>query len=142
MDQSVIKANFSSLLRAQQGEVDAVLMYNRLAEIVSAADAAVFRRLAADEGRHASVFHHYTNTVLAPKKTKSVLIPLLYKTIGREKTYRLIASGEYSAGSKYKTLLYTFADVKSVLDDEIRHGDTVMALLNHYARSGLFSVRL
>ena len=118
-----------ALLYAQQGEVDAVLMYNKLAEVVSEKDAAVFRELAAEEGRHASVFHNYTKTVLKPKKTKSVLIPLLYRTIGKERTYKLIADGEYSAAERYKTLVCTFQDVVDVMNDETRHGDTVKELI-------------
>ena len=129
MDQEIINGSMKALLYAQQGEVDAVLMYNKLADVVSEKDAAVFRQLAAEEGRHASVFHNYTKTVLKPKKTKSVLIPLLYKTLGRDKTYRLIADGEYSAAEKYKTLVCTFSDVVSVMNDETRHGDMVKALL-------------
>ena len=118
-----------ALLYAQQGEVDAVLMYNKLAEVVGEKDAAVFRELAAEEGRHASVFHNYTKTVLKPKKTKSVLIPLLYRTIGRERTYKLIADGEYSAAERYKTLVCTFQDVVAVMNDETRHGDMVKELI-------------
>ncbi len=129
MDQAVIEANRKALLKAQQGELDAVLMYTRLADVVPPDDAAVFRQLAAEEGHHASVFHHYTGEVLQPKKTKAVMIPLLYKTLGRKTAYSLISGGEYSAGNKYKTLVLTFPDVQSVLDDEFRHGDMVKALL-------------
>ena len=63
------------------------------------------------------------------KRLKAKLIPFLYKTIGKAKTYRLIADGEYSAAKKYQTLVCTFADVRSVMEDESRHGDTVMALI-------------
>ena len=129
MDQQIINGNMKALLLAQQGEVDAVLMYNKLAEVVGEKDAAVFRKFAAEEGRHASVFHNYTKTRLKPKKTKSVLIPLLYWTIGRERTYKLIADGEYSAAERYKTLVCTFQDVVDVMNDETRHGDTVKALI-------------
>ncbi len=129
MDQEIINGNREALLAAQQGELDAVLMYNRLAEIVSETDAEAFRQLAADEGRHASVFHNYTQTVLQPKETKAKLIPFLYKTIGRARTYRLIADAEYSAARKYQTLVYTFADVRGVMEDETRHGDMVKALI-------------
>lgn len=129
MDQLIINGSMKALLHAQQGELDAVAMYNRLVEVVSESDAVVFRQLAAEEGRHASVFHSYTNTVLKPKRAKAILIPFLYKTIGRAKTYQLIAGGEYSAAEKYKTLACTFADVKSVMDDETRHGDMVKGLL-------------
>jgi rubrerythrin len=129
MDQQIINGSMKALLYAQQGELDAVAMYNRLSELVSESDAAVFKQLAAEEGRHASVFHNYTNTVLKPKRAKSILIPFLYKTIGREKTYKLIADGEYSAAEKYKTLACTFADVKTVMGDEARHGDMVKGLI-------------
>ena len=129
MDQIIIDGNMKALLRAQQGEVDAVLMYNKLAEVVTETDAAIFRQLASEEGGHASVFHNYTKTVLKPKKTKSILIPFLYKTLGKARTYNLIANAEYSAAEKYKTLVCTFQDVVSVMNDETRHGDMGKALL-------------
>ena len=128
MDQIIIKGSMKALLRAQQGEIDAVLMYNKLAEIVSESDAAVFKQLASEEGGHASVFHNYTKIVLKPKKTKSILIPFLYKTLGKERTYQLIANAEYSAAQKYKPLACTFQDVVTVMNDETRHGDMVSAL--------------
>ena len=77
MDQQIINGSMKALLKAQQGELDAVLMYKKLAEVVNEQDAVVFRQLAAEEGRHASVFHNYTKTVLEPKKAKSILIPFL-----------------------------------------------------------------
>lgn len=128
MDQQIINGSMKALLKAQQGELDAVLMYKKLAEVVNEQDAVVFRQLAAEEGRHASVFHNYTKTVLEPKKAKSILIPFLYRTVGRERTYKLIADRGYSAAEKYKTLVCTFEDVVSVMNDEVRHGDMVKAL--------------
>ena len=129
MDQIIIDGNMKALLRAQQGEVDAVLMYNKLAEVVSETDAAIFRQLSSEEGGHASVFLNYTKTVLKPKKTKSILIPFLYKTLGKKRTYKLIANAEYSAAEKYKPLTCTFQNVVNVMNDETRHGDMVNALL-------------
>lgn len=130
MDQNVINQYMDELLFAQQGELDAVLMYNKLAEKVKDAnDAATFKQLAAEEGRHASVFHAYTKKVLQPKKTKAVFVPLMYSIVGRKVLYPIIAKQEYAAGEKYKKLVGIFPDVESVLNDEIRHGDTVNALL-------------
>ena len=130
MDQNVINQYRDELLFAQQGELDAVLMYNKLAEKVKDAnDAATFKQLAAEEGRHASVFHAYTKKVLQPKKTKAVFVPLMYSIVGRKVLYPIIAKQEYAAGEKYKKLVGIFPDVESVLNDEIRHGDTVNALL-------------
>ena len=130
MDQKLIDQYMDELLFAQQGELDAVLMYNKLAEKVKdAKDAAAFKQLAAEEGRHASVFHAYTKKVLQPKKTKAVFVPLMYSIVGRKVLYPIIAKQEYAAGEKYIKLVGIFPDVESVMNDETRHGDIVSGLL-------------
>ena len=119
-----------TLLKAQQGELDAVLMYNALADAVKDKnDADTFRRLAAEEGGHAAVFRKLTNRTLRPKKTMAVMLPLLYRVLGKKVLYPLIAKGEYSAEKTYAPVVERFPEVQSVKDDEKRHGDTVMALL-------------
>ena len=119
------------LLRSQQGELDAVLMYNALAKAVKREpDSATFKQLAKEEGRHAQVFHQYTQTALQPKTLKSRLLPMLYRLLGRRLLYPLIAKGEYKAEKGYQHLIADFSDVASVAADEKRHGDTVMSLLN------------
>lgn len=123
---------WKALLKAQQGELDAVAMYLALAKKAKDThDAETFRQLAAEEGRHASVFHGYTGRVLRPKHTKAILLPILYAVIGREKLYPIIADGEYQAVKKYEALVGEFENVRSVQADEQRHGDTVLALLKN-----------
>ena len=118
------------LLKSQQGELDAVLMYRRLAKRVKKEqDREAFLRLASDEDRHASVFYAYTKTDLKPKHAKAILIPLLYRLAGPEKVYPLIAKGEYGAAKKYVDLLRDFPEVERVLQDENHHGDAVLSLL-------------
>ena len=130
MDQKLIDQYMDELIYAQQGELDAVLMYNKLAEKVKdAKDAAAFKQLAAEEGRHASVFHAYTKKVLQPKKTKAVFVPLMYSIVGRKVLYPIIAKQEYAAADKYKNIVSLFQDVESVMNDETRHGDIVNGLL-------------
>ena len=120
-----------ALLYAQQGELDAVAMYNALAKKAKdPKDAATFKQLAAEEGRHASVFHAYTGQVLKPKMTKAIALPILYSLLGRKRLYPIIAKGEYDAVKKYEALVNDFEEVKSVQADEQRHGDTMLALLN------------
>ncbi len=118
------------LLKAQQGELDAVKMYNALAKAVKdARDADTFRRLAAEEGRHAAVFKALTAEGLKPKSTKAILLPILYRVIGKKRLYPIIARGEYDAVKKYEPVAARFPAVESVKNDEQRHGDTVLALL-------------
>jgi len=127
---AISKEERKVLLKAQQGELDAVKMYNALAKTVKdAKDAEVFRQLASEEGRHAAVFKAMTEQVLQPKNTKAILLPMLYKVIGKKKLYPIIAKGEYDAEEKYISVAARFSEVESVKNDEHRHGDMVMALL-------------
>ena len=126
----VTPLQMKTLLTAQQGEEDAVLMYKKLADKVKdEKDKAAFLRLADDEARHADVFRKYTGMKLKAKPTKAVLIPLLYKTIGREKLYPIIAKGEYDAAEKYKGIIADFPEAETVMNDETHHGDAVLSLL-------------
>ena len=118
------------LRRAQQGEMDAVLMYNALAKVVPASDAATFKQLAKEEGHHADVFHRYTQLPLKAGHLKEKMVPFLYRVLGRKITYTLIAKAEYRADQGYQPLITDFPEVASVAADETRHGDMVSGLLN------------
>ena len=122
---------YKELLRSQQGETNAVLMYKRLAQVVKTErEREAFLQLAREEGRHASVFHAYTKQTLKPQKTMSVIMPLLYRLLGKKRLYRMIAKGEYDAAVGYEHLIADFPEVESVRNDEKRHGDLVSALLD------------
>ena len=122
---------FKELLRSQQGELNAVLMYQRLAKVVKTEkERDAFLQLAKEEGRHASVFHAYAKETLKPKKTMAVIMPLLYRILGKKRLYKLIAKGEYDAAVGYEHLIADFPDVESVKNDEKRHGDIVSGLLD------------
>ena len=122
---------FKELLRSQQGELNAVLMYQRLAKVVKTEkERDAFLQLAKEEDRHASVFHAYTKEVLNPKKTMAVIMPLLYRILGKKRLYKLIAKGEYDAAVGYEHLIADFPDVESVKNDEKRHGVIVSGLLD------------
>ena len=126
----ITPAQFKALLKAQQGEADAVLMYRRLADKVkSEDDRKAFLRLADDEARHESVFLGYTGKTVKANPAKAIAIPLMYKTIGREKLYPVIAKGEYDAAEKYKDVVRDFPEIEEVMNDEVHHGDAVMGLL-------------
>ena len=118
------------LLRSQQDELDAVLMYQRLAKVVKTdKEREAFLQLAKEEGRHASVFHAYTKEALKPKRGKALIMPILYYLLGRKRLYRLIADGEYKAAVGYEHLIADFPEVGSVKNDEKRHGDIVSGLI-------------
>ena len=97
--------------------------------IVSLTDAETFRRLAAEEGRHAAVFKNLTGQTLKPKKTLATLLPILYRLLGRKRLYPIIAKFEYGAADTYAPVAGNYPEVQSVKDDEKRHGDAVTELI-------------
>ena len=130
MYKTLTEKQMKECLTAQQGETDAVYMYEKLAKNVKdEADKNAFIRLAGDEARHAEVFRKYTNRVIRPKKTKGVVVPLMYKILGKKKVYPIIAKAEYDSAEKYKHLLSDFPEVETVMNDEVHHGDAVKGLL-------------
>lgn len=128
-----MKNSFDKIFtKAQQGELNGVETYLRLAEVTrNRKDAETFKKLAADEGRHASVFKQYTGKVLKPKKLQANAVVIAYRLLGKGILYPIIAGAEYAAIPKYNRLIPHFPEVKSVRDDERRHGDTLKALLRN-----------
>ena len=125
----ITKKEMKTLLKAQQGELDGVAMYRALSKTVKdPGDAEAFRKLAAEEGRHAAVFRKMTGKKLRPNKWKGVLLTAAYRMLGKKRLYPLIAQGEYAAEKNYMPVVKRFPEVKKVQADEKRHGDTVMAL--------------
>lgn len=121
------------LLKAQQGELDAVLMYQKVAQRI---DDPELRRLildtAADEGRHAAVFRALTGVNLRPKKLKSIVVPCLMVILGKRKAFQIMAKGEYDAVETYKPVVEKYETVRSVQQDEKKHGDRMMDISMHF----------
>ena len=127
---AVSNEDMKLLLKAQQGELDAVLMYKALADAVrDEKDAETFRALASEEGRHAAVFKNLTGQTLNPKKALATFVPLMYKLIGKRRLYHIIAKFEYGAVDTYAPVAEKYPEVESVKADEQRHGDIVSSLL-------------
>ena len=119
-----------ALFTAQQGEEDAVYMYEQLAKVVrDEADREAFQRLAGDEKRHSDVFRKYTGVDLKANPAKGTFVPLMYKVLGKKRVYKIIAKGEYDAAEKYKHIINDFPEVVEVMNDEVHHGDAVLGLL-------------
>lgn len=127
---TISKEDMKILLKSQQGELDVVLMYQSLPDVVKDKnDAATFKKLAAEEGHHAAVFHKFTRKNLKPKKTLAFFMPILYKLMGKKRLYPKIVKGEYKAFENYAPVAKKFPEIDSVREDEKRHGDMVASLL-------------
>ncbi len=111
------------LLKSQQGELDAVLLYRKLAELAKEPkDKETLLKIAADEGRHAAILGRYTGENLKQKNTIALIITSLRKVIGSNLTLRLLAKAEFSAVGKYSSLVDKFPDIQEIMNDEEMHG--------------------
>ena len=118
-----------ALLGAQQGELDAVVMYQKLAAKFKDPDIkALLLDAAKDEGRHAAVFHKLTNKVLKPKSTTANLVLFLMAIIGKKRTFKIISKFEYNTKNSYEPLIPLFPEIESVLQDEFKHGNHMREL--------------
>ena len=125
MDDKTLKA----LLGAQQGELDAVLMYQKIAAKIKDPEIkAVLLENAKDEGRHAGVFHNLTNQVLKPKSTTANLVIFLMAILGKKNTFKIVSKFEYKAKDSYAPLIPQFPEIESVANDEAKHGDHMLEL--------------
>jgi len=120
----------NSLVKAQQGELDAVILYRKLAEV--AKDKYMkeeFLRIAADEGKHAAILREYTGEVLKPKSTKANFVALMYKFLGHNFTMNILASGEIKSIGKYNTMVRNFPNIEKIIKDEAKHAEITRNLI-------------
>lgn len=117
------------LLKAQQGELDAVVMYQMLEKRYNEPKVKeTFKLLALEEGKHASVFHNLTGETLKPNDSQGKMLVTISKVIPKKILFRLIAVGEYNAVKTYQPVVDEIPEVKEVQADEKRHGDIMKEL--------------
>ncbi len=118
------------LLKSQQGELNALLIYQRLAKITKHPKAKeVFSEIAADEGKHAATLKSYTNIVLKPKAGKAILVGFLYKLLGHNFVIGLLDKGEMKSIESYRPLKDDFPKIQQIMDDELKHAEMARSLL-------------
>lgn len=110
------------LLNAQQGELDAVILYSRLAQIVRDSDMKdQLLKVAADEGKHAAILREYTEEILKPKSIKAKIVIIMYKLLGHNFTLNMLANGEIKSIEKYNELTEDFPNIHKIIKDEKKH---------------------
>lgn len=116
-----------TLLKSQQGELDAVLMYQAISKRIKDPELKkIILDIASDEGRHAATFFKLTGVTLKPRKFKAILLPILMFLFGKKLVFKVIADQEHEAAYKYAPIVKLYPEVMSVLVDEDIHGDRMM----------------
>lgn len=123
--------NKKAFLSAQQGEINAALMYRTFANMTKDDKLkAIFLDAAADEGRHASILSKYTGEKLKPNKSQAKLLGIAYKILPKKIIYFAMYKGEYAGGNGYKPYINDYPELEDMMNDEYRHGNIFKDLMN------------
>ena len=120
----ISKEQKAQLIKAQQGELDAVIVYRRLAEAMNDSKLEkVLLRIAADEGKHAGILKKYTGETLRATKAKALLVMFMYRILGFKFIRKMLAKGELKAVKGYALLVADFPKIDKIVSDEALHAD-------------------
>lgn len=118
------------LIKLQQGELDAVLMYQRLAVLSkNQKHKEVLLKIAADEGKHSAIAKKYTGENLAQGTKLASIIGFIAKLIGLNLTFKLLAKAEFKAKDMLSPLTEKFPEIHEVIKDEEEHGRLLTSLV-------------
>lgn len=120
------------LKQSQQGELDAVPMYINLSKKFEKKNpevAEMLKSMAADEGKHASVFKKISGETLKPRMFLAKLVPLVMNLIGKKNMFKIIAKQEYKAYDAYAPWIEKFPEITNVQADERKHGDIALKIV-------------
>jgi len=127
---NISKEQKAQLIKAQQGELDAVIVYRRLAEAMNDSKIEkVLLRIAADEGKHAGILRKYTGETLRATKSKSLWVMIMYRTLGLKFVLKMLANGEQKAAKRYTLLVGDFPKIDRIMRDEAVHADLLNTML-------------
>ncbi len=109
----------------QQGELNAVLMYRKFAEITkNSSFKEAYLEAAKDEGRHASILSKYTQENLKPNEFQAKLLGVFYRILPKKLVHYGISLGEYGGGKNYRPYnKEIYPEIEGMIKDEYKHGD-------------------
>lgn len=130
-DSNITIKEKEQLIKAHQGELDAVLLYKKLAGIVKEKKyKELFLKIAADEGKHAGILRNYTGANLKPKNFKALLVSSIYRILGLKFTLKMLSNGEYKAVGDYAPLVVKFPNINEIMKDEEKHSNLMKDMKN------------
>lgn len=122
--------NRTELLKSQQGELDAVILYRKLAKTIKESEyKETFLKIAADEGKHAVILKKYTCETLKPKNAKALIVVTIYKVFGLKFLVKVLSNGEFKAAIGYSKLAKEYSDIQQIIEDENLHGELMKKML-------------
>ena len=122
------------LIQFQQGELDAVVLYQQLAKVMKDSEStSLFLQIAADEGGHAAIIRKITQAKLTPSHSKARLVVFLYRLVGLKRLLKILSNGERKASVTYQPFIKEYPTLQQIANEELKHADLLALLANKIA---------
>jgi VIT1/CCC1 family predicted Fe2+/Mn2+ transporter len=120
-----------TILRFQRDEVNSAAIYARMAEILTDENnAAIMRRIAEEERKHAARWASVTGKTLAPNGYKVGFFLFIARVLGITFAIKKLEKGEAEGQAGYRSILAQFPDAQAIIDEESRHEDELIGMID------------
>ena len=118
-------------LEFQQAEIDGAALYGNIArDLKDLENRNIMNEIAQDEIKHSLIFQNYTQTELKPNVLKVGFYIFLSKIFGYTFSIKHFERGEGSTNLHYKNSPWKIPELDKMMEDEIRHEEPLIAMLN------------
>ncbi len=121
----------NALLVMQRNEITEHLIYTRLAKRVKdKEESATLARIAEEELQHARIWGKLTGVEVKPDHVKVFFLTVLATVLGYTFVLKKMEAGEDKAIGGYTRLISELPQAKQIADDEQRHEQSLLAMLD------------
>jgi len=115
----------------QKEEITAHHIYNNIAKkIKSDSNKKILKNIANDEKKHSAIWMKYTHKDATPNKLKVFWYSLISKILGFTFAIKLLERGEEISAKHYAILSKEIPEALNILQEEERHEDELIAMLD------------
>lgn len=119
------------LLKNQKDEITSFHIYKALAtHQKDPVNTKILNEIAADEKGHYALLRRYSETEVLPSKLKILWYLFIAKFLGLTFSLKLMEKGEERATEAYNALITQFPELKKALEDEEKHEQELLGLIN------------
>lgn len=117
--------------KLQQNEIDGSVTYKKIAQMVRDKDQRkILLAISDDELKHAKTFEKYTGITKKPRRLRVLLYIIIARLLGYTFIIKFLELDEDSGIDFYKNDIRQFPELEQILEDEERHEQQLIAMLD------------
>ncbi|MGL4293123.1 MAG: ferritin family protein [Bacteroidales bacterium] len=119
------------LLKAQESEMETVVIYRYLAERAKDPEHKnIFLKMASDEGKHAGILRKYSGKTVERKEKPAFRFRLMTRIFGVKMVVRMMLTSEQKNAEAYAPVAKANPAMREILKDERRHVQLLQQIID------------